>query len=908
MRHQRHSRIRWLLAACVAFALFGDRAAGMQLETADLKGTVKDELGGAIAGAIVKLTADNQQPRSTTSDASGGYVFVNVPPGHYEVAVSRLGFAPVNRTIDIGPGSHAVIEVMMRVAINQRVDVVGSLEDFRRATGMSPAGLMLGPEHLGALPDDPDELLRVLRELSATSGRPDDVAVYIDGQPIAARLPPKSMIQSVRISTNSFASEFAEPSSGLVDIITKPAVSDYRGESQLIFNDSRLNARNAFEPRKAPSRTDAYAGYLGGPVVPGRWSFLGYGGRWTRDNRVVVNTSVVDPAQLVVRPFLQSVTTPNRVNSYSLRTDILAASRHLFSLEAGRSIESQHNAGLESGLDLPERGIDSNARDDTARLSVVSMFADDFSSEFRARAHRRVFHEAALTFAPAVLVLDAFNAGGNQDALRQDLTTEDASISEILSYTEDTETLRGGVQLDLLRQTEQRLTNQAGTFTFGALVDQAGNVIATPLQRYLRTLQRVPGYGPSSFSISQGAPLIDFNDWRLSSFIQDDVQQTGSLTRSMGLRWEVQQHAHLAFLNLAPRAGIAWAPHGSANHTLRVAGGVFYTRVPPEVTLDPLRYDGVNTVQLVVDRPAFFPTVPSRLDATVALPTIRLNQTVYAPLTAAATSSYEWQVTRAWWASVGYTYRRGYRLLRTLNVNAPDPATGSRPHPNSGPMLEFDSSGRSNTQELRFSLRRVLARVSLFGTYTLRSSRSDTDSLYTIAADSRSLQGEYGRAADDERHAAVFGSVLSLPHDWSFSSLLTAGSGRPFNITTGWDNNGDLLFVDRPAVATAGAPGVVNTSLGSFDVFPAPGTPVIARNAGQGPSQFVLNAGLAKTFRFGDSQRATRPYLILMANGENVTNRINYTDFNGVVTSPLFAKANRALSPLRLELAARLGF
>jgi len=189
--------------------------------------------------------------------------------------------------------------------------------------------------------------------------------------------------------------------------------------------------------------------------------------------------------------------------------------------------------------------------------------------------------------------------------------------------------------------------------------------------------------------------------------------------------------------------------------------------------------------------------------------------------------------------------------------------------------------------------------------YTLRWSRSDTDGLYTVAADARTLQGEYGRAGDDERHHGVLGTSLTFPHDWSVSALLTVGSGRPFNITTGLDNNGDLLFVDRPADVAAGAAGAIVTPSGSFNVHPAPGELMIVRNAGQGPRQFVLNAGVAKTLRFGG---AARRYVIVSASAENLTNYVNYTDFNGVVTSPLFGQPNRALNPLRIELAARFGF
>jgi hypothetical protein len=82
---------------------------------------------------------------------------------------------------------------------------------------------------------------------------------------------------------------------------------------------------------------------------------------------------------------------------------------------------------------------------------------------------------------------------------------------------------------------------------------------------------------------------------------------------------------------------------------------------------------------------------------------------------------------------------------------------------------------------------------------------------------------------------------------------------------------------------------------------------MIARNSGQGPSQLVLSLGLAKTIRFRGAGSSS-PYVIFGVNAENATNHVNFTDFNGVVTSPLFGQANRALNPRRIELTVRVGF
>src|SRR5688500_3162903 len=416
-------RLRQPVSLAVAAALLAVLSAGpsaaMQAFGAELRGTVRDDAGGVMPGATVTLTDALGRSRSTTTDGTGGYVFAGVTKGHYEIVAALDGFAPATRPLEVVDAEPQRVNLRMRVALDQRVEVVASLEDFRRVTGLSPVGLTLMSEQLGVLPNDPDAMLQVLRELSATTGRADQVTVYVDGQPVNSRLPPKEAIQSIRISRNSFASEFAEPSAGLIEIVTKPATTRFRGESQATFNDSTLNARNAFEDERRPTRTQGYTAYLGGPIVPRRWSFLAYGGRWQRDERLIVNTTVPDPVLLTPRPFVESVTTPTRIDSYSLRTDFLTTPNHLFSLEYARSAESHRRGGLERGLDLPERGINREIEEESARLSAVSAFGRGITSEFRVRARRQTLREAALTTAPAVLVLDVFNAGGNQAALRQ---------------------------------------------------------------------------------------------------------------------------------------------------------------------------------------------------------------------------------------------------------------------------------------------------------------------------------------------------------------------------------------------------------------------------------------------------------------------------------------------------------
>jgi hypothetical protein len=105
------------------------------------------------------------------------------------------------------------------------------------------------------------------------------------------------------------------------------------------------------------------------------------------------------------------------------------------------------------------------------------------------------------------------------------------------------------------------------------------------------------------------------------------------------------------------------------------------------------------------------------------------------------------------------------------------------------------------------------------------------------------------------RHRFILGGSIGIPW-WkvTLSPFVIASSGRPFNITTGRDSNGDNLFTERPAFATdLTRPSVRITRFGAFDIDPLPGQTIIPRNYGEGPGFFAVNLRVSKTFSFGDA-------------------------------------------------------
>src|SRR5580692_4511723 len=57
-------------------------------------GAIKDPGGSSAAGAQITLTSlDDQAVRTAIADGNGGFEFVNLKPGHYQIEVHALGFA-----------------------------------------------------------------------------------------------------------------------------------------------------------------------------------------------------------------------------------------------------------------------------------------------------------------------------------------------------------------------------------------------------------------------------------------------------------------------------------------------------------------------------------------------------------------------------------------------------------------------------------------------------------------------------------------------------------------------------------------------------------------------------------------------------------------------------------------------
>ena len=118
--------IRCLQAARCVACVFAALAFLVTLATAQssslLNGSVSDPSGASVVGAKVTLTeATTGLQRTTTSNATGLYQFLDLPPGTYRLEVMAKGFAPYM-------ASNVTLVVKTPSTLNVHLQVAGASE------------------------------------------------------------------------------------------------------------------------------------------------------------------------------------------------------------------------------------------------------------------------------------------------------------------------------------------------------------------------------------------------------------------------------------------------------------------------------------------------------------------------------------------------------------------------------------------------------------------------------------------------------------------------------------------------------------------------------------------------------------------------------------------------------------
>lgn len=848
-----------------------------------LRGQVVDELGAVIPGAAVQLTpAGSTKTKTTVANANGDFTFQNVTPGTYTVSVQFKGFQPFvdsNVVVPAPSGSYKVKMVVEAVTIETDVksdDNVVTVEPDQNASAT-----VLGEEFIKNLPDNEDDLREYLQALAGpgaggAGGGQSGAQIYVNGFN-ASRLPPREAIMQIRVNQNPFAAEYSRPGAGRIDIITKPGNDSLRGSAGFNYANAIFDARNAFAVTRPDLDQKRYSFNLSGPIIKKRMSFF-----VNAERRDLVGESPV-VATTLDGPFTANVPAPSDNTNVGARVDYLLNQKNTIGVNYSYFDSRNYNrefavsfggfrfggpggggfgggggGGNTANYTLPERGSDSFNKNHNLQISDTWIVSPSMIHEFRLQYEHSRSEIKARTEGRSINVLDAFNGGGSPCCPNTSINNQ-IELQDYMTYSRKKHVIKAGFQLEFRGNSDYQSQNFNGTYTFGSLQVYQLAIAGVPIPPEIA--------GRTQFTINRGNPLLEFSQTEMSWFAQDDFRVTPTLTLSYGVRHEFQTNLE-DHNNFAPRLGIAWSPFKDRKTTIRAGGGIFYSRYSDNLYANILRYDVNQYLTLVINNPSYPDPFAGDPNLTIQNTLKRIQaDDLAAPYIINFNGSVERQLPKGLIGSVTYNFTRGIHQFRSRNINTPDPVTGIRPDPTQGNLFLLESSASSRYNGLLFRLDRRFGRsFQVFGNYSLSWTKNDSDGATAAPANNYNLRTEWGRASGDRRHFAFIGGSVSLPWNFRLSPMIMVGSGMPFNITTGLDDNRDTTFNDRPAGIDRNSdlPSSLYSQIPNRCIqncLPGSGNTVLLRDfllqnypngvIAQSPGVFNVNLGISKTWGFG---------------------------------------------------------
>ncbi len=134
----RHRALRLAIGVVLA-GLFG---AAAQAQSGSVRGTIKDETGGVLPGAVVELRGVGGAPLVASTDISGRYGFDLVAPGPYTLSVTLVNFGSARRDLAVTAATR--LDIVLHYTLSADVTVTGKTTFANLADVANPAESLIG--------------------------------------------------------------------------------------------------------------------------------------------------------------------------------------------------------------------------------------------------------------------------------------------------------------------------------------------------------------------------------------------------------------------------------------------------------------------------------------------------------------------------------------------------------------------------------------------------------------------------------------------------------------------------------------------------------------------------------------------------------------------------------------------
>jgi hypothetical protein len=655
----------------------------------------------------------------------------------------------------------------------------------------------------------------------------------------------------------------------------------------------------AINPVDIPDKLRQFSGSIGGPIVHDRTFFFVTAENTRQDRTTFLSTSL--PAFLLPADGRLDYTGHYRQFLFDGRLDHKLTSKQTlmarFNVDRFFDDNPQDAVG---GTNAPSVARRYSRRAWTMQVNHTSVIKSNLLNEGRFA----YLHGDPVTKWEAQNLSTTYTRAGNVpftigQSRTADIFSHQWQFADTLSWSVGGHYLRFGGSV--MRHTSGGTGSEPGTAELGTFTFR--NATTAPFQQL--TLADVQNYQqPINFGISS----YRLPQWLLSGFVQDDWKVRRDLTLNLGLRYDRQTLTD-ATKNFMPRIGFGWNPGGDARLSIRGGYGIYYPQIRANQVAGYLvnGLDGLTTYTAVAGQTGF-PTcltcVPVNVDPRTLPPsqlpardiTIRAGrrefyQAQFArygldfsrlsnypdelvnPRSQVFTIGAERELFRGFFVGADYVRQHVSDLDRTVDLNAPSPFDRTAPGqvrsvaaanatrlilPVNGGVRQVNvltNLGVADYNGLQTNFRyrghrRIYAEVS----YTLSKATNTFEPDGNGIGPNQSIisrlgEEERGPSVVDQRHRAVISFTYRFPFDITAGTLTQLASARPFNATTGVDNNGDGINNDRPVVDGA----------------------VLRKSAFRGTPTSDVAIFAEKRFRFTE-----RTALLFRVEGFNIFNHGNY--------------------------------
>jgi hypothetical protein len=295
--------LRAMLAFAVAVSLATPAAAQ---SSGSITGTVEDVSGGVLPGASVMATNTTQYAVYTAlTGEQGVFVFAEIPPGTYTIAVELSGFKRVEKrdvvlsiatkinagvfVLDVGNVNETVTvaadaaQILLKTESAERSDLVTNTQLRELAlNGRNIADLFKTiPGVIAGSTQTTSTVQNVVGSFSINGTRANQHEYTVDGVTnlnlgnntgALVTLNPDA-VEEVKVLTSNYQAEYGRAGGGYIALTTRGGTNQYRGGLRYFKRSEAFNANNYFNVingRPKPFYRYDYAGWdFGGPVPLG---------------------------------------------------------------------------------------------------------------------------------------------------------------------------------------------------------------------------------------------------------------------------------------------------------------------------------------------------------------------------------------------------------------------------------------------------------------------------------------------------------------------------------------------------------------------------------------------------------------------------------------------------------------